>query len=586
MEGVEAAAPPTPFNRTTTAIAPKHEPTAPRVASPPLQQERELPAWKRQILQQLHHNYAVQMKPFLSFVQSYRSMQQQNMELQQRLELMAKALEERQKQSEVLSSAEAKLLQEKIRQLEEELKVKNELVYEKDAELRQSYKQNAEQSMSLFTYSQENARLVQQHQQLEKELNAMQESYNDLQKQNLDTQRVDKVLRDEVMQLKAQREALEQQLMEQTNARIEIEKELINVHELEETWRETVRRNAELINRGNLETQALLRENNELRQVILRLQHQQQSNRRSSVPRRKQSVPTDSTTNAGGGSASSAQPSLEGNANGSVRGSGTFNTFFSSLIDKLKGEVDDSGGGGEWGDEDEDEMLAGFSFLSGDVPPKGLKKSLVAHAEEVTHLKFNFQGFLFATCGSDGVVNIWDATTGNKVNVLRGAKRGITCADFTSGGELVLGASNDKMIYLWNYEQNRTLHTLTGHQGSVSCAKFTIDSRNIVSGSYDRCLKLWDIDKGFCLKTIMCGSKCNDFCFTSRDVICSGHYDKSLRVYDSRTGKTVHESRLHDGQITSICFAPGGERLLTNSRDNTLKILDIRSSFSTVQTLR
>lgn len=77
--------------------------------------------------------------------------------------------------------------------------------------------------------------------------------------------------------------------------------------------------------------------------------------------------------------------------------------------------------------------------------------------------------------------------------------------------------------------------------------------------------------------------------------LISGHLDNNIRIWDARSGTSVKElTGIHNGQITSVTMSPGklqvckhskialtcnqveGTTLLTNSRDNTLKIIDIR----------
>lgn len=68
--------------------------------------------------------------------------------------------------------------------------------------------------------------------------------------------------------------------------------------------------------------------------------------------------------------------------------------------------------------------------------------------------------------------------------------------------------------------------------------------------------------------------------------MCSAHFDKSVRVYDIRSGKELHRTSVHAGQVTSVTASPDQTYLLTNSRDNTLRLLDVRMSFDEVKVFR
>lgn len=72
----------------------------------------------------------------------------------------------------------------------------------------------------------------------------------------------------------------------------------------------------------------------------------------------------------------------------------------------------------------------------------------------------------------------------------------------------------------------------------------------------------------------------NDVCLLDFDgsTIASGHLDNNLRFWDARSGNCVKEvAGIHLGQITSVCPSSDGSQILTTSRDNTLRILDVRT---------
>ncbi|TWW76643.1 Autophagy-related protein 16-1 APG16-like 1 [Takifugu flavidus] len=118
-------------------------------------------------------------------------------------------------------------------------------------------------------------------------------------------------------------------------------------------------------------------------------------------------------------------------------------------------------------------------------------------------------------------------------------------------------------------------HTLTGHSGKVLSARFLLDNTRIVSGSYDRTLKLWDLRSKVCIKTVFAGSSCNDIVCTEQCVM-SGHFDKKVRFWDIRAESIVKELELL-GRVTSLDLNHDRTELLTCSRDDLVKIIDLRT---------
>eukprot|EP01121_Diplochlamys_sp_Union-15-3_P016425 TRINITY_DN5575_c0_g1_i2.p1 TRINITY_DN5575_c0_g1~~TRINITY_DN5575_c0_g1_i2.p1 ORF type:complete len:241 (+),score=45.70 TRINITY_DN5575_c0_g1_i2:373-1095(+) len=161
------------------------------------------------------------------------------------------------------------------------------------------------------------------------------------------------------------------------------------------------------------------------------------------------------------------------------------------------------------------------------------------------------------------------------------------CIDFSANDDLVLAASNDNATRIWTVQRSNLTHTLTGHTNKVFAALFTTDGNRVVTGSHDRSIKIWEVSRGFCIRTISCFSSCNDIGMSVDGMIlCSGHFDGALRFWDAKSGELAHEvESLHSGQITSTKVSPDGFSVLTSSRDNTLKTVDIRT-FEVLQTFK
>ncbi|CAH2246637.1 autophagy-related 16-1 isoform X1 [Pelobates cultripes] len=204
--------------------------------------------------------------------------------------------------------------------------------------------------------------------------------------------------------------------------------------------------------------------------------------------------------------------------------------------------------------------------------------SFDAHDGEVNAVKFSPGSRLLATGGMDRRVRLWEVI-GDKCETkgsLTGSNAGITSIEFDSAGSYLLAASNDFASRIWTVDDYRLRHTLTGHSGKVLSAKFLLDNARIVSGSHDRTLKLWDLRSKVCIKTVFAGSSCNDIVCTEQCVM-SGHFDKKIRFWDIRTETVVRELELQ-GRITALDLNPDRTELLSCSRDDFIKIIDLRAS--------
>uniref|UniRef100_A0A7N8XXS9 ATG16 autophagy related 16-like 1 (S. cerevisiae) n=1 Tax=Mastacembelus armatus TaxID=205130 RepID=A0A7N8XXS9_9TELE len=201
-----------------------------------------------------------------------------------------------------------------------------------------------------------------------------------------------------------------------------------------------------------------------------------------------------------------------------------------------------------------------------------------AHDGEVNAVRFSPGSRLLATGGMDRRVKLWEVIAGHceSKGALTGSNAGITSIDFDSAGSYLLAASNDFASRIWTVDDYRLRHTLTGHSGKVLSARFLLDNARIVSGSYDRTLKLWDLRSKVCMKTVFAGSSCNDIVCTEQCVM-SGHFDKKVRFWDIRAESIVRELELL-GRVTSLDLNHDRTELLTCSRDDLIKIIDLRTN--------
>jgi WD40 repeat protein len=87
---------------------------------------------------------------------------------------------------------------------------------------------------------------------------------------------------------------------------------------------------------------------------------------------------------------------------------------------------------------------------------------------------------------------------------------------------------------------------------------------------------VWDLRDGRCVRTVDTKSIVNSIALSSDGALFAvGNQDAGVRLYDVRNGAKVEEAtELHAAAVTGVQFsrADGGARLLSTSRDNTLRV--------------
>jgi len=127
-------------------------------------------------------------------------------------------------------------------------------------------------------------------------------------------------------------------------------------------------------------------------------------------------------------------------------------------------------------------------------------------------------------------------------------------------------------------DSKRCIATLTGHCGKVFAAKFLPQESNlrVVSGSSDRTIRLFDLNSQTTLKTYMVSSAVQDLSVMDNGLFVSGHFDKTVRIHDSRTHREITRKKLN-GKPTSILTTTDGDIYVT-SMCNSIYQFNLKSS--------
>ncbi|XP_020797597.1 U3 small nucleolar RNA-associated protein 15 homolog [Boleophthalmus pectinirostris] len=150
------------------------------------------------------------------------------------------------------------------------------------------------------------------------------------------------------------------------------------------------------------------------------------------------------------------------------------------------------------------------------------------------------------------------------------------CGRFRSDGQLLVAGCEDAVVRLFDVSGKVALRMFKGHTKSVHVTDFTSDRYQILTGSDDYTCRLWDIPNSTELLSyqehtdyIRCGitSKHNS------NVFITGSYDHTLKVFDTRTDKSVL-SMDHGHPVESLLLYPS-EGLLVSAGGRYVKVWDL-----------
>jgi hypothetical protein len=126
-----------------------------------------------------------------------------------------------------------------------------------------------------------------------------------------------------------------------------------------------------------------------------------------------------------------------------------------------------------------------------------------------------------------------------------------------------------------------------GHTSWVMSVALSSDGKRLLTGSGDKTARLWDVDSG---KTVHTFQGHTDPVFSvalSSDGmrVLTGSDDRTARLWDVESGNTLQIFLGHTHWVRSVALSSDGKRVLTGSDDQTARLWDVESG-KTLQTFK
>ena len=224
---------------------------------------------------------------------------------------------------------------------------------------------------------------------------------------------------------------------------------------------------------------------------------------------------------------------------------------------------------------------AAFMENQGDV------KELRGHTDTVTALAFSADGSMIASGGMDGIVRIWNPTTGALLHALEGPAESIEWVKWHPRGNVVLAGSADFTVWMWAAATGDFMQVFTGHSGPVTCGNFSFDGKLVVTGGgeNDASLRVWDPRSGEC-KVVVSGSQFHGEGLTSlalhpdSNVAITGSEDGTAKVIALENGRIMNALIGHEENtsVEAVAFIPGLPLAATAGLDGKLIIFDLTTA--------
>lgn len=243
--------------------------------------------------------------------------------------------------------------------------------------------------------------------------------------------------------------------------------------------------------------------------------------------------------------------------------------------------------------------------------------TLTGHKGAVLDLQWSRDSQVLYSASADMTVASWDLETGLRIRRHEGHEEIINCIDIARrGNELILSGSDDGCIGIWDPRQKaamdfvetdfpitavalaeqgheiysggidndikvwdarkkEVIYSLKGHTDTITSLEVSPDSQNLLSNSHDSSVRTWDIrpfaPKDRAIQTYDGASTSFDKNLIRAswspkgDRICAGSGDRTVVVWDTRSGKLLYKLPGHKGTVNDVRFSPDGEPIIVSA---------------------
>ncbi|MFE9678686.1 TIR domain-containing protein [Streptomyces sp. NPDC006259] len=203
------------------------------------------------------------------------------------------------------------------------------------------------------------------------------------------------------------------------------------------------------------------------------------------------------------------------------------------------------------------------------------QREMDVETDQVWAEAFSPDGELLATANDDDTVRLWYRATGAHVTTIREHFGRVRSLAFRPDGRALATGCDDHKVRIWDRDDHRITAVLDGHADRVYAVAYGSDGCWLASASWDGRAVIWRDGAVAHRLTGHTGKLWAAAAHPGRPLLATAGDDRTVRLWDARTGEPAAVLTGHTGRVLAVAFHPDGSLLASGGEDGTVRLWDL-----------
>ncbi|XP_044757310.1 periodic tryptophan protein 2 homolog [Coccinella septempunctata] len=210
-----------------------------------------------------------------------------------------------------------------------------------------------------------------------------------------------------------------------------------------------------------------------------------------------------------------------------------------------------------------------------------------SHSSSTSCVAYSVDGKWVASGGEDGLMKLWDVTSGYCYKVFNDHSDSVTSAVFCGNKKFVVSASHDGTVRAYNLQNYTNFRTFTGTRPvQFMCVSVDCSGEFVAAGAQDVFeIYLWSVKTGKLLE-ILSGHEgpvgsLNFSPLMTSTLLVSTSWDKTMRIWDAIEKSSANESIQLASDGMCVVFNPKGHEVAVATLNGQIHIFDVKTALQT-----